>query len=172
MEVWKTIPRFPDYSVSDHGRIRRDTPSRHGGSRSKPGLILRQQSHQTGHRTVMLYRKTRLVHRLVLEAHVGHAPEGMECCHNDGDPANNRLENLRWDTHEENMRDRVTHGTSNRGEGNHWAKLTEADVRLIKTAFRWFGPKLSGTALARHFGVRQSTISIIKCGKSWAWVTI
>lgn len=50
------------------------------------------------------------VHRLVLIAFVGQAPDGMECCHNDGDPTNNQLANLRWDTRSENMRDRFRHG--------------------------------------------------------------
>jgi hypothetical protein len=54
----------------------------------------------------------RFVHRLVLEAFVGPCPEGMECRHLDGDPANNRLENLRWGTHRENAADQVRHGTA------------------------------------------------------------
>jgi len=51
------------------------------------------------------------VHRLVLEAFIGPAPKGTICCHNDGDPTNNRLENLRWDTHSSNTRDAIRHGT-------------------------------------------------------------
>jgi HNH endonuclease len=39
------------------------------------------------------------VHRLVLLAFVGTCPPGLICCHNDGDPSNNRLLNLRWDTY-------------------------------------------------------------------------
>jgi hypothetical protein len=35
----------------------------------------------------------------------------MEVCHNDGNEVNDRLENLRWDTHLENMRDLLRHGT-------------------------------------------------------------
>jgi hypothetical protein len=38
----------------------------------------------------------------------------MECCHYDGDPANNRVGNLRWDTRSSNNLDAVRHGT-------HWA---------------------------------------------------
>lgn len=53
----------------------------------------------------------RLVHRLVLEAFVGPCPEGMEGCHGDGDPTNNSLGNLRWDTATSNQLDKVRHGT-------------------------------------------------------------
>jgi hypothetical protein len=51
----------------------------------------------------------RQVHRLVLEAFVGPCPDGMECCHEDGDSTNNRVDNLRWDTHEANVRERLEH---------------------------------------------------------------
>jgi hypothetical protein len=35
----------------------------------------------------------------------------MEVCHNNGDPADNRAANLRYDTASENQLDRVRHGT-------------------------------------------------------------
>lgn len=55
--------------------------------------------------------KRQWVHRLVLSAFTGPCPPGMECCHNDGDPSNNRPENLRWDTRSSNARDKRVHGT-------------------------------------------------------------
>jgi len=49
-----------------------------------------------------------MVHRLVLEAFVAPCPPGREACHYPNrDPSDNRLENLRWDTHTENMRDKT-----------------------------------------------------------------
>jgi hypothetical protein len=51
-----------------------------------------------------------LVHRVILEAFRGPCPEGMEACHfPDPDPANNRIENLRWDTRAENYQDSLRH---------------------------------------------------------------
>lgn len=47
----------------------------------------------------------------MLTAFVGPCPDGMEGCHNDGDPHNNRLDNLRWDTRANNARDAIRHGT-------------------------------------------------------------
>lgn len=52
----------------------------------------------------------RKVHRLVLEAFVGPRPDAYQGCHYDGDPTNNRLDNLRWDTASANNKDRVRHG--------------------------------------------------------------
>ena len=57
---------------------------------------------KSGHIVVTLHdgprRKRTLLHRVVLETFVGPCPDGMEGGHYDGDPGNNRLENLRWDT--------------------------------------------------------------------------
>lgn len=68
-----------------------------------------------GYRTVNIYINKKLhvrtVHRVVLETFVGLRPDGMECCHGNGVRSDNRLENLRWDTHEANEADKVRHGT-------------------------------------------------------------
>jgi hypothetical protein len=48
---------------------------------------------------------------LVLTAFVGSRPSGLEGCHRNGDPTDNRLENLRWDTRTANIFDAVAHGT-------------------------------------------------------------
>lgn len=50
------------------------------------------------------------VHTAVLLAFVGERPEGLEACHNNGIPSDNRLENLRWDTRSSNRRDTILHG--------------------------------------------------------------
>jgi hypothetical protein len=75
---------------------------------------------------------TRLLHRLILEAFVGPCPEGMEGCHKDGNPANNRLDNLRWDTPKSNWEDMTKHGTDTRGFRNGAAKLTPESLDLIR----------------------------------------
>jgi HNH endonuclease len=54
---------------------------------------------------------TRTVHTLVLQAFVGPCPAGMEACHYDGDKANNKLGNLRWDTKRANELDAIRHRT-------------------------------------------------------------
>lgn len=50
------------------------------------------------------------MHRLVLLAFVGPCPDGMEACHANDIPTDNRLANLRWGTHADNMRDRIENG--------------------------------------------------------------
>jgi len=100
--AYREIPGFPGYRVGDDGSV----------WILKDGEWVRVNSsrHKSGYRRVRLLRDGKyhslLVHRLVLEAFVGPCPDGMEVCHYpDTDKANNRLENIRWDTHAENMKD-------------------------------------------------------------------
>jgi hypothetical protein len=103
------------------------------------------------------------VHALVLEAFVGRCPEGMECCHEDGDTGNNHVGNLRWGTHQSNMADKKKHGTQTRGSGHPGAKLTEAEVAEIRAS----RGKVGQRELARRFNTTQGNVSAIHLGKTW-----
>lgn len=62
------------------------------------------------------------------------SPDRNFACHRDGDPSNNRVENLYWGTHADNMRDSVDHGRALCGAGErHWnSRLTDEDVAEIR----------------------------------------
>ena len=122
MTEWRDILGYEGYyQVSDDGRARSLDRTvecrRRGGIQlwNRRGRVLSAGAQPCGHMVVVLHRdgvrKTRSVHSLVLEAFVGPRPVGMDCCHNDGDPANNTLGNLRWDTPSSNVLDQVRHGT-------------------------------------------------------------
>jgi hypothetical protein len=111
-ETWRSIPGHDGrYVVSDQGRV----ASARGVL--SPGL-------HNGYPFVTLTapRRTYRVHTLVLLAFVGPPPEGCECCHEDGDRANNRLTNLRWDTRQANILDEVAHGTHHNARKTHCSK--------------------------------------------------
>jgi len=80
-------------------------------------------THPTGHQLVKLSKdgssRAGKVHRLVLLTFVGPPPEGCEGCHNDGNPANNDLTNLRWGTRSDNLYDRVRHGVHHQAVKTH-----------------------------------------------------
>ena len=106
MEVWKLVPEYDGkYEVSDQGRVR-------SFQRNPQGRILRPGRMPGGHLSVALGRgNSQCVHKLVLLTFVGVAPDKHECRHLNGDPADNRLENLCWGTRSENIKDAVRHGT-------------------------------------------------------------
>jgi len=91
----------------------------------------------------------------------------MECRHINGNPANNRLDNLLWGTPTENAADRDLHGTTARGERNAAATLTESQAREIKYRPRRWG---MGKALASEFGVSESLVSDIRTGRTWTHI--
>ena len=119
-EMWLPIPGYEtSYEVSDLGRVRslsRRVPRKGTNSgQPVPERILSQTEHPKGWLYVTLYQENRAkkhrVHHLVLKVFVGPKPEGLEGCHNNGDFRDNRLTNLRWDTHHSNIQDAVAHGT-------------------------------------------------------------
>lgn len=166
---------FPGYRVGDDGSVwtrwayNGHQPRRLGGEWRR----MTPSGRVGGYVGVSLFRAgkpyRKLVHRLVLESFVSHAPAGQQCCHNDGDPQNNRLSNLRWDTATANHADRAAHGTLCRGERSGLAKLTEQQVRAIKSRLH-NGAKCR--TLAAEYGVSPSTISMIKSGKNWGWLHV
>lgn len=101
------------------------------------------------------------VHRIVAECFLGPCPDGCEVCHFDGDRTNSAADNLRYDTRKNNLADRERHGTSQRGERNPAATLTNAQADAIKR-LRKAGSSLK--ELSAIFGVSESTVSRIANG--------
>lgn len=119
----------------------------------------------------------RFVHRLVLEAFVGKCPDKMHARHLNGNPSDNRVENLAWGTRSENMMDRVRHGTSNRGERHGMAKVTKeialkirAEGRLANKRVRRCDNGGNYKAIAKKYGVSIGTVESITLGHTWAWL--
>ena len=157
-EIWKAVPEFPGYEVSDRGRVR---------SFRVPKL-LRAEIKGRGHASVWLMLsgrpRRRSVHRLVLLAFRGPAPAGHEGCHCNGDLKNNALENLRWDTHRSNMNDKRRHGTQPAGAFHPNAKVSVSDAQKIKALL---AEGQTGAQIARLFGVSGTVVSEIRRGKHW-----
>ena len=181
-EIWKNIPGYEQYQVSNLGNIRsldryitqkRCKFNDHHynrfmkGKNLKPYIVLSNNKYP--HYSVTLsMRKKFLVHRLVLLTFAGSCPQGMECCHNDGNGLNNRLDNLRWDTPKNNQLDRHKHGTIAYGHfcgSNHpFAKLTESDVLYIRSVPYY---KNKRRDMCIKFNLSRSTMHAIITRKTW-----
>lgn len=164
-EKWKDIPGYEGfYQASILGRIKRIAKA----SGTCVGKILEQGLTIKKYRFVGLWQnnkcKIHQVHRLILKTFVGPCPKKMECRHIDGNPENNSLKNLEWNTRSINQRDRVLHGTSNRGSRNGQSKLTESDILKIKEMAR---KGILQREIAKIFNVSRQTISDITTKKSW-----
>ena len=116
-EIWLPVPGYETrYEVSDLGRVRSLGLPSADGIRSFPPRILRPGPGNCGHLSVALTRSgtatTHMVHRLVLETHfIGPRRPKDETRHYDGNPQNNRLDNLLWGSRSDNIQDAIRHGT-------------------------------------------------------------
>ncbi len=164
---------FPGYAVGDNGTVWSRWKQGHWTTSRMSDMwaILRPgKEDKGGHLFVGLSpnSQTRRVHCLVLQAFVGPAPVGTECCHDDGNPANNNLSNLRWDTKKGNADDRARHGRTARGVKHGCAKIGEGDVRLIREMCD--AGLLSHKQIGRKFGLADNTVSLIWRRKIWKHV--
>jgi len=102
------------------------------------------------------------VHTLVLDNFIGERPNGYEGSHLDGNQNNNHLDNLAWETKEQNAQRR-----NYKGEGNGNSKLHKEDVMEIR---RLSGLGVGQGALSKMFMTPQPTISHIIRRYSWKHV--
>lgn len=167
-EVWKVIPGYENYEVSDHGKVRRCAASRGAVA----GKILRPKKHSFGYVAYDLSSnncvKRETAHRLVAMAFIGPPPfNGAQAAHNDGNPRNNIASNIRWDTAVGNAADKKRHGTLLTGERHQNSKLTDEAVREIR---RLRAEGVTYKKLSEIFGVAPSNIHAAANGKQWSHI--
>jgi len=157
----ENVPGWKGYFVSSKGDVfsLKKTYSREKWKKLNPA------KNKDGRVVVKLRNGTNVkleyLHKLVLLSHVGPRPNGMQCCHNDGNPLNNHVSNLRWDTPKANNADKILHGTHQCGEKANQSKLKEAEVlEIIKSQDTLI-------ELAKRFNVAKCTIYKIKNKQSW-----
>lgn len=147
-ETWKPAVGWEGlYEVSDAGHVRsvdRIVVDTRGGIRNYRGrpIVGRVQA-AGGHLTVSLppphevervrlQRATYYIHRLVAEAFLGPPPFARALVrHLDGDPANNRVENLAWGTYGENLADLHRHNAE-RAAAPLLARIAELEAEVAR----------------------------------------
>lgn len=171
-EEWRDIPGYEGrYQASSLGRVKSLTRKVRGKNhytgreflRTIPERILRPGRYcKAGHISVVLERGTAgtPVHQLIMLTFIGEPKDGFEVLHVNGDPTDNRIENLRYGTRTENILDVYK-------QGGRWRKLSIDDVREIRDRLD-AGEK--GHSIAQYFNVSDNAISAIKTGRCFGWL--
>ena len=88
-EIWKSIPGFEDYTVSNLGRVM-----------NKHGRIMKPSNHKQGYKLIGLKKDKKLygkqVHRLVALAFIPNPNNLPQVNHKDECKNNNCVDNLEW----------------------------------------------------------------------------
>lgn len=166
-ENWKPVIGFETYyEVSDMGRTRRikEGAKTFIGRISKP--ILQRQGYAMASFSRNSQETRRSLHRVVAEAFIGECPEGKEVNHKNGIKDDNRLCNLEYITHSENVKHAFKNGLMKpmEGEAHHRSKLKDHQVlkirQLLKEGFHH-------RFLAKKFNVCRGVIAYISTGGGW-----
>lgn len=121
MEIWKKVPTWDNYLISDRGSLKR--------IKNRKGEIVNSFVTQRSNdgRYVSLWDKIKkrqisvAVGKLVLLAFVGNPPENSSIVRHLNDvPTDNSLENLSWGSYKDNVVDAVRNGK--RGPGTEWSR--------------------------------------------------
>ena len=130
LEIWKPIKDYPNYEVSNLGRVKTLNYNKTGKEK-----ILKPIQYKNKRRRVNLYKDGKAyktyIYRLVWESFNGKIEEGMEINHLDENPSNDRLDNLEKCTHKDNM----NYGTLQKRKGEKIRKPVKQftkDGKLVK----------------------------------------
>lgn len=129
-EEWRAVPGFENYQASNLGRIKS----------LKANIIMRVYVGDRGYMRIFLYgngkKNLKRVHRVIMETFVG--PSDMYVNHKNSVTTDNRLDNLEYVTH----RDNVLHGSKKGGyTGVHYCNTKPgwcAQTR-INNKYKWIG---------------------------------
>lgn len=182
MEIFKTIESFPDYEVSNLGRIRTKSRkirythaiTKHEHFRQTESRFLKIQfNNRTGYKFCQLYLDKKMfnktIHRLVAIEFIPNPFNLPVVNHKDGNKHNVVADNLEWSTDEYNHEHATATGLKAKGEKIGSSKLNNEMVHAIK----WFLKKgVSHSELSKAFKISRPTITLISNNKIWKHITL
>jgi hypothetical protein len=162
-EEWRPVVGWEGYEISSLGRLRSyRRPGKGCGSLEVQPKLRKPVTDQDGYKRAVLSagkvkpKKIRGIHQLVAEAFLPDQHfEGAIVLHNNGSPADNRVENLRWGSWAENVQDRAVHGNL----GVTWSADQVREVR------RLYEMGFYQREIARVFKTTQSYVHNVISGK-------
>ena len=158
MDIWKEIVGYPNYQVSNSGKIKSICYNKE--------RMLKPQN-MNGYLRVGLSKNGKvnlfLIHRLVAITFLENIKNSDFINHKNGIKSDNRVENLEWCNASENLNHALVNNLRimPKGINHHKAKLTEEQILEIRKS------NLSQTELALMYNVKQPLISSIINKKKW-----
>lgn len=144
-EEIKQIENFPNYYVTNFGRVW----SEHSHKFLKPTINKRTFLNTYKREYVNLGKNNRFyIHQLVAKAFIPNPNNLPEIDHINGDSLNNHVENLRWTTHEQNMKNENTKEKVKNNTGYY------CEIEEIATGKKFIGYK----AASEYSGLHEETI--------------
>lgn len=166
-EIWKDIKGYEGlYQISNLGRVK--SLDRISKGRKYKSKILSIQKNKNGYQTITLYDcsnyKGFTIHRLVALSFIPN-PQNKKCVnHKDGNKENNKVTNLEWVTHSENMKHAFDKGLNFVTKENHITNVKNSIETNRKPVLRTGGSKKEAkyrsiAEASRHNKVNQSDIT-------------
>lgn len=172
-EVWRDVLGYEGlYQVSNLGRIK----AVRNRTNTYLGRLLKPKVNKYGYYSVSLSghgrTTTTTAHKIVAEAFYGKRPEGLVVNHKNGIKTDNRIENLEFVTHKQN----INHSYEvlgnpysippvYSGEDHPQSVLTEKEVMAIRILAN--SNVFSSKDIGQFFGVSKTTVANIVKGIVW-----
>lgn len=154
VEIWKDIEGYPNYMVSNMGRVKSLNYNRTGKEK-----IMKGGKDNNDYLFIILSKKGKvkkyLVHRLVAQVFIPNPNNFSEVNHKDEDKQNNCVENLEWCSREYN----INYGTHNKRVAKTLSKPILQFTKNGEFIRKWD----SATQVEKELGIYHS--SITKCLK-------
>lgn len=167
-EVWKSIKGYEGaYMISNTGKVM--SLPRQGVKGNAPKIRMLSLTIDGYVKVRLIYNgkdETHRVHRLVAEAFIDN-PEGKETVnHIDGNKQNNNVLNLEWSNRSEQMVHAYKNNLKVPVHTNR--KLTDEQAEAIRKEYVRQSKEHGTVALAKKYGVNNSTIGMIVRGIHYA----